>query len=393
MSLASEQNPPMSEPASRANWRSTPFSRWAFRNIRDLFPVADIGNAAGHPMALPARPLTFEPFRLASGTGSSMSLEQVLRATATDGFVILFDGQLVYEFYDHGTTAHTPHIVMSASKSVVGLIAGILHGIGNLDVDAPVSHYVPEIAATAYRGATVRHLLDMRAGIVLDERQLRSYAVATNWEPPVEGETPIGLHTFFENLTAAGQKPHGGPFSYVSANTDLLGWVIERATGHKFASLAAELLWKPMGAEHAACITVDRDGAPRCTGGLCATTRDFARIGQLMAMHGSRGGIKVVPSGWIDDITDRGDREAWQQSEFAAFFGGSNMSYRSGWYVINDEPKTLFAMGIHGQNLFVDRHNRIVIAKLSSQNAAIDVQAMALIHRAVGEIRRCLLGA
>jgi CubicO group peptidase (beta-lactamase class C family) len=393
MSLASEQNPPVSEQANRSNWRSTPFSRWAFRNIRDLFPVADIGNAASNPMALPARPLTFEPFRLASGSGSSMSLEEVLRATATDGFVILFGGRLVYEFYDHGTFVPTPHIMMSASKSVVGLIAGILQGNGDLDVDAPVSHYVPEVAATAYRGATVRHLLDMRAGIVLDERQLRAYAVATNWEPLALDEPLISLHTFFENLSAAGQKPHGGPFSYVSANTDLLGWVIERATGNKFTSLAAELLWKPMGAEHAACITVDRDGAPRCTGGLCVTTRDFARIGQLMVMNGSRGGIEVVPSGWIDDIADRGDREAWQQGEFAASFGGRNMSYRSGWYVINDEPKTLFAMGIHGQNLFVDRHNRIVIAKLSSQNAPIDYLATALTHRAVGEIRRCLLEA
>jgi CubicO group peptidase (beta-lactamase class C family) len=391
MSLASEQNPPVSAQANRSNWRSTPFSRWAFRNIRDLFPVADIGNAASNPMALPARPLTLEQFRLAAGSGSSMSLEDVLRATATDGFVILFDGRLAYEFYDHGTSAPTPHIMMSASKSVVGLMAGILQRNGDLDVDAPVSRYVPEVAATAYRGATVRHLLDMRAGIVLDERQLRAYAVATNWEPPIQGETPIGLYTFFENLTAAGQKPHGGPFSYVSANTDLLGWVIERATGDKFASLAAELLWKPLGAEHAAYITVDRDGAPRCTGGLCATTRDFARIGQLVAMNGSRGGIKVVPSNWIDDIADKGDREAWQQGEFAASFGGRNMSYRSGWYVINDEPKTLFAMGIHGQNLFVDRQNRIVIAKLSSQNAPIDYQATALTHRAVGEIRRCLL--
>jgi CubicO group peptidase (beta-lactamase class C family) len=393
MSLASEENPPVTEQANRSNWRNTPFSRWAFRNIRDILPVADIGDSAGNPMELPARPLTFEQFRLASGSGSSMSLEHVLRATATDGFVILFDGRVVYEFYDHDTSAHTPHIVMSASKSVVGLIAGILQGNGDLDADAPVSHYIPEVAATAYRGATVRHLLDMRAGNVLDERQSRAYAAATNWEPPVEGETPIGLHTFFENLTAAAQKPHGGSFSYVSANTDLLGWVIERATGNRFASLAAELLWKPMGAEHAAYITVDRDGAPRCTGGLCATTRDFARIGQLMVMNGSRGGIEVVPSGWIDDIADQGDPEAWKQGEFAAFFGGRNMSYRSGWYVINDEPKTLFAMGIHGQNLFVDRHNRIVIAKLSSQNAPIDYQATALTHRAVGEIRRCLLEA
>jgi hypothetical protein len=46
---------------------------------------------------------------------------------------------------------------------------------------------------------------------------------------------------------------------------------------------------------------------------------------------------------------------AWKKAEFAAGFGGRDVSYRSGWYVINDEPKTLFALGIHAQNLFVDR--------------------------------------
>jgi CubicO group peptidase (beta-lactamase class C family) len=60
--------------------------------------------------------------------------------------------------------------------------------------------------------------------------------------------------------------------------------------------------------------------------------------------------------------------------------------------VVHDEPATLFAMGIHGQNLFVDRSNRIVIAKVSSQGAPIDPQAGALTRRAVAEIRGCLVG-
>ena len=69
------------------------------------------------------------------------------------------------------------------------------------------------------------------------------------------------------------------------------------------------------------------------------------------------------------------------------------MSYRSGWYVIHDAPKTLFAMGIHGQNLFIDPADSLVIVKVSSQGAPIDYQAIALTHRAVAEIRRCLAEA
>jgi CubicO group peptidase (beta-lactamase class C family) len=145
-----------------------------------------------------------------------------------------------------------------------------------------------------------------------------------------------------------------------------------------------------MGASKAAQITLDWDGAPRPTGGLCATLRDFARVGQLMLEAGASGATQVVPSAWIDDIGRNGDRAAWKKGEFAQSFGPRPMHYRSGWYVIDDEPQTLFAMGIHGQHLFVDRGNRLVIAKLSSQPQALDAEATGLTLRAVGAVRTCL---
>jgi CubicO group peptidase (beta-lactamase class C family) len=374
-----------------ANWRHSPCSRWAFRNIRAVLPVADIASSADAVWPLPVRAMSLAQFRLGSEGGVTLGLDDVLRATATDGIVILHDGHVVFEAYDHGLTPHAPHIIMSATKSIVGLVTGILQGDGDLDVDAPVTRYLPEMAATAYEGATIRHLLDMRTGIDFDERQLRAYAVATYWDPLRDGETTQGLRAFFQSLKSP-QKPHSGPFKYVSANTDLLGWAIERATGASFAALVSDLLWKPMGAEDAGYITLDREGLPRCTGGLCTTVRDLARIGQIMLMGGRRDGRQIIPTSWLDDIAGNGDRTASKQGEFAAGFGGLDMSYRSGWYVINDSPRTLFAMGIHGQNLFVDQANRLVIAKLSSQHSPIDPSAMALTHRTVAEIRRCLTG-
>jgi CubicO group peptidase (beta-lactamase class C family) len=390
MLLGSDNRLPGAERADLSNWRTVPFSRWAFRNVREIIPSADIENAS--PIwTLPVVPAPLDAFELRSADGAVLNLEGFLRATASDGFVVLLDGRIVYEAYDNGTAEHTPHILMSATKSIVGLIAGILHAKGALDVDALVSAYVPEIAGTAYQGATIRHLLDMRAGVVLDVSQLTAYAAATHWDPIPPGQAASDLHSFFENL-AAPHGNHGGPFSYVSANTDLLGWVIERATSQTFAALTSALLWKPMGAEDAAYITVDSKGAPRCTGGLCATTRDLARIGQLLVQNGSRGSVEIIPPAWIDDIAENGDRDAWKRGEFANGFAGMNMHYRSGWYVIDDAPKILFAMGIHGQNLFVDRANRLVIAKISSQNSPVDYQALPLTHRAFVKIRRCLLG-
>jgi hypothetical protein len=147
-----------------------------------------------------------------------------------------------------------------------------------------------------------------------------------------------------------------------------------------------------MGAEGEAYITVDRKGAPRCTGGLCTTVRDFARLGQLVLMKGRRGSNQIVPEAWIADMAENGDPKGWAEGQWFQNFAAisKNMRYRSGWYVIDDTPQILFAMGIHGQNLFVDAANKIVIAKVSSQAQPIDPQAIWLTHKAVSEFARCL---
>lgn len=371
-----------------ANWRHAPFSGWAFRNIRALIPVADIANDPATVRPLRDAPRSLDGFRLDTPEGE-LGFADFLAATATDAVVVLKDGAVVAESYAEGMGPHTQHIIMSATKSVVGLIAGILAEEGLLDIDAEVGTYVPEVAATAYHGATIRQLLDMRCGVVLDVAHQRAYDAATHWLPPARGAPPPDLHAFFTGMSLPA-RPHGGPFRYVSANTDLLGWAIERAAGESFAALASRLFWRPLGAGDAAFITVDGRGAPRCTGGFCATTRDLARIGQLVLEGGRRDGRAVVPPAWIEDIGAKGDENAWARGEFAMSFGRRPMHYRSGWYVTRNEPKLLFAMGIHGQNLFVDPDNRLVIAKLSSQNEAVDGRAVGLTHRAVAELRRCL---
>ena len=388
----SVQNPE-SAGATLANWRAAPFSGWAFHLVRDLLPVADIA-AGATPSVLVEDPQTFDAFRL-DFAGVSLDLPAFLEATATDGLIILRGDRIVFEAYRGGTTVETPHILMSATKAVVGLMAGILQREDLLDIDAPVSTYLPKMATTAYAGARVRDLLDMRSGVTLDEIQEHAYAVASNWDPVAPGEAGVTLHGFLGGLATRDGTAPGGPFRYISANTDLLGWVMEVATGRPFADLVSDLLWKPLGAAHGAFITLDRAGSPRCTGGLCATVRDFARIGAMVAAGGRVGNVQVVPAAWIHDLLSGGDREAWKTGEWGPAFRSISreMSYRAGWYVTHDRPGTMFAMGIHGQNLFVDRENGVVIAKVSSQDQRTDHRALALTHRAEPLLRTLALNA
>jgi CubicO group peptidase (beta-lactamase class C family) len=378
-----------------ANWRTSPFNRWAFHHVREIVPSADIPNDPADVMALPSSPVDVGAVSIESGRGEALSLDDFLDRGSTDGFVIVHRGRVVLERYAHGMTRETPHILMSVSKSLLGLLAGVLVGRGALRPDRPVTDVVPEVAGTAYEGATIRHLLDMRAGIAFDEDYLAAsgpivqYRKATGWWPLDPGEPPSDLRGFYRTLTGSAGA-HGGPVHYVSPNTDLLGWVIERATGTRYADLMSELIWKPLGAERSAYITVDRLGAPRCAGGLCATVRDLARVGQLIVQGGGRGGASIAPEVWIQDIAENGDPGAWAAGDLAAYLPATPLSYRSQWYVRPGPAPVIFALGIHGQYLFVDRAHRIVVAIVSSQALPIDPEQMALTLHAVARITELL---
>jgi CubicO group peptidase (beta-lactamase class C family) len=167
---------------------------------------------------------------------------------------------------------------------------------------------------------------------------------------------------------------------YVSPNSDLLGWVVERATGRRYADLMSERVWKMLGAERSAYITVDRLGAPRCAGGMCVTLHDLARVGLWL--------IEERPD-FLRDL-QQGDAGAWAAGDLAHYYPGLPLRYRSQWYVLDGEAPLFFGLGIHGQNLFVDPAHEIVIAKLSSQAQPLDAACIGLTMRTVSQLRKLL---
>jgi len=357
----------MSDRATLANWRTAPYNRWAFHHVRELIPSADIAN---DPRRI--RELPFTPRQVVD--------ERFLAETDSDGLVVLHRGWMIAEHYANGMTPETPHILMSVSKSMLGLLVGLL----GIDVERRVTDFLPAVQDTAYGDASVRHLLDMRAGVRFDEDYLATsgpivdYRKATGWNPLPVGEAPSDLRSFYPRLKERDGE-HGGRFHYISPNTDLLGLVVEAAAGRPYGELMSEHLWKPVGAERSAYITVDRLGAPRCAGGMCATLRDLARVG-----------LWVLEQGKTERFEREGDPKAWAAGDMAPYYPGLPMRYGSKWYVVDGPAPLAFGMGIHGQNLFVDRVNGIVIAKLSSQAAPMDAARIALTMRAVSELRKFL---
>jgi CubicO group peptidase (beta-lactamase class C family) len=357
------------EPAL-SNWRQHPYNIRGFAEVDRLIrtaPIVSPGNAFPLPSGT--------PLDLAAVVVDDTSAASLIDASDTDGFLVLKDGAVVAERYGPAMGPATRHIIFSVSKSVTGALAGVLVERGELDPDAPVTRYVPELAASAYGDATVRHVLDMTVSIrfiedYLDPRgDVARYRVAMDWNPPGDFPYEGGLHHFLGTLQKD-RGPHGERFEYVSPNSDLLGWILERAGGAPMATLLTRHLWGPLGAESDAFITVDRHGAARTAGGICMTLRDLARFGDMMRLDGKVRNRQVIPANWVEDILTGGDEAAWQKGEMTGLLAQAR--YRSKWYVPLDRPGTLIAIGIHGQWIHVDRGAGVTIVKMSSQPLPVD---------------------
>lgn len=351
-----------------SNWRTAPYNVWAFQNVRDLVPTAEISCARVEPEAPLASP-DFLSTRISTGIDGAETVEDFLRHAHTDGFVALRKGKVVAEYYAPHANVNAPHLVFSISKSLTAMLSGILEAQGLLDPDMPVTHYVPQAAGSAYGDATYRDVLDMRVSLDFEESYLdpqsafARYRRAMLWNPPIEGTPVETLPAFLMTLQKA-DRPHGGPFNYLSPNSDLLGHIIETVTGARYADLLSDLLWKPMGARNHGSITVDAIGSPRTAGGISVTARDLARVGELLRNDGAVEGRQVVPAAWVADMREYGDRQAWQEGRNVDLPNGR---YRSQWYQSGDADGAFAAIGIHGQWLWVDPSTQTVLVKLSSQ--------------------------
>jgi len=362
---------------SLANWQDPPFNRWGFQHIRDLIPTARIRRGDGPVRELPRAERDLSAIRLPFGDGRSVDIDTFLTETYSDGFLVLHRGLEVTERYLNGMTPDATHLLMSVSKSVTSVVCGALVDAGLLAPSDLVTKHVPELEGTCWSGCTVRHLLDMRAGTRFNEdyadleADVRVYEQIYLWRPRTHDELPADITAYYPTLV--NQGPHGGPFDYRSILTDLLAWVMERATGARFADLVSEHLWQPMGAEFDAEVTVDAHGNAMADGGVCATLSDLARFGQLLLDDGRRDGSAIIPAAWIrDTLTPDPDTVAAFATEATEEQRRRGSFYRNQFWVFDPALPIFYGSGINGQTVFVHRPAQVVIAKLSTWPVAWD---------------------
>ena len=312
--------------------------------------------------------LTFTP----TGTTDTLTFVESLPLNYTDGILILHRGKIIYERYFGELTPERVHAVMSVTKSLTGTLASVLAVEGIIDTAQTVAYYIPELAESGFGDATVRQVMDMTTAIKYSEdytdpeAEVWKFSAAGNAMIEHPEGTPQGYYDYLPQIVKDGE--HGNIFGYRTVNSDVLGWIIARASGKTVAELMQEVFWSQMGMELDGYYQVDALGIPFAGGGFNAGLRDLARFGEMIRLGGTWRGVQIIPAAAVKDITDGGSAEPFARSTYAKGLPG--WSYRDMWWKSNNENGAFMARGVHGQAIYIDPAAEMVLIRLASSDKA-----------------------
>lgn len=330
-----------------------------FRNIDRLFPVRTIA-AGDSPRELPEAPQDL-PAKVAFDIdGTSYDLYDFLALDNVTGLIVLKDGAVVYETYQRGNTAQTRWMSMSVAKSITSTLVGAAIQDGFIDsLDDMVVDYVPSLKGSAYDGVSIHDILLMASGVQWDETYTNPESDRRELLRAQISQEPGAAMKVMAALPRAAEP--GTVHVYSTGETQVLGEIVRGAIDKPLADYLSEKIWQPYGMEADANWWLDSpDGVEIGGSGLSATLRDFARFGQFFLEGGVIDGNRVLPEGWTE-----------QAGKPQQLKDGTVIEYGLMWWPGWTEPSiadgAFAAIGIQGQNIYINPAKNIVIATHMSQ--------------------------
>jgi CubicO group peptidase (beta-lactamase class C family) len=316
------------------------------------------------------------------GLGAKMPLGELLRKTHTDAFLVLHRGAIISEQYFFGMRPETPHNLWSVSKSLsVGVVACLMEN-KTIQENDPITKYIKEWEATAYKDATVRDLLDMQSGVLYNYEPPEmptwvAHSRYTGTRLKLPGQSlDEGEYDFLASHPEFKQKvrEHGEAFYYKESDARGLLWASERATGQRFSDLFSSMIWSKLGAERDAYVCCDGLGSPSTNGRINCTLRDLARWGQMHLNGGKFNGNRILPPAFIDDIPSNADPAKITEDSFPGprHKNKTLTAYRSQYWIPKDGEGDFTAAGYNGQWCYISPRSQTVIVKFSTYDDDAD---------------------
>lgn len=283
------------------------------------------------------------------------SYEKFLEKLETKAFLVFRGDEILFEKYWDGHKINTVSNSFSAAKTVVALLIGAALDEGKIkSIDEKVGTYIPEFNEGGKEKITIRHLLMMAAG--LDWEESGKNPLSENAES-YYGTDLYGLVTRQQAI----EKP-GVRFEYQSGDSQLLGYIVEKATREDLSTYAQDKIWSKIGTEHNAYWSLDKkDGDEKAFCCMYATARDFGRLGKLILQKGKWGNQTVISENYMNEL--------FKNPNLTTEEGVPNLRYGLHiWtYLGNPSAPVYYCRGILGQYIISIPSKNLVIVRLGSK--------------------------
>ena len=205
--------------------------------------------------------------------------------STTMSLVILYRGDIVFEYYPHQEDYEKP-IYWSVTKIIVSTLIGILEEEGLVDITKPVSNYIKDLKNSSYGRITIENLLNMASGFDCADNYFDRSSCYYRYSSAIgDGywteESPYNPYHFVASLEPKVIAPQGTKYQYSGIDTFVLGWLIETVLGMPLQDAITKKIWMKIGAEADGLMIAPRNGIPVIHGGLMIRPRDAARFGLL----------------------------------------------------------------------------------------------------------------
>jgi CubicO group peptidase (beta-lactamase class C family) len=282
-------------------------------------------------------------------------LKKLNQERETKAFIVIKNDSILFEKYFDGYNNSSLSNSFSVTKSIIvsmlgkAIMEGYIKGL-----DQPVSDFFDEYKDGLAAELTVGHLASMSSGMEWDEKYYSVINITS------ESYFTRDLRSLILNQKII-KKP-GQSFRYSSGDTQLLGMVIEKATGVSLSSYLSEKFWTPMGAENAALWQIDskKNKMEKAYCCISGSARDFARFGKLYINNGNWNGEQILDSSFVKQV-------------ISPVFNNSDY-YGYGWWLYNFNGKKVFTMNGHrGQFIISFPKENIIIVRQGEHNEKGDV--------------------
>ncbi len=277
----------------------------------------------------------------------TMTLEEMMNdpRSRMKAIAVIHDGKIVFEKYI-GIRDWDNHLWASATKIIIGTLMYIAEEEGLVDLQSPLTTYLPELESTDWEGVKVEDVLHQRSGLDISESRLGSapdhpvtllYAI-------MGGDTSLPPGTSLIEAVKVSKKhlEPGERYEYASLNTFVCGLILESVYTMPIEDLITERIWRKSGMEGDAVLGLSASGEPMSHGAFAARLRDLARFGMLFTPS-----WKVIAE---DQIISDGYFEKVLEAANPEIYGDDYMSER----LIHDFNESGFGASYQWDAVFAD---------------------------------------